>query len=310
MKKRVLFLIFVIGLLCVGCTKENKSKDKKTEITKSEEKVEDNSENNDINLGDNEKKILNGEVITFESDTNSGEVELAQLDLDLDGSSEKISISYKDTTSDGIFDFDILVNDNKIEIYDSFLLNGIMAFTFDKKSILLATSPDVANVDSYTRLYKYNNGKLEEVGGFEGNIGLLGKKNESISLEGGKLTSNSHTGILRVYAKTTYSWDGSKLTMNPGPYDVVICAEEDEDTFVDEDVLLIEDIKGFKDYKIKDTNINFKSQKYKLLKIVSQQEGEDYRTYLYIKGEDGTEGWIDILEFSDESKFKDFGLVG
>ena len=285
MKNKLIITIITLSLaatllLGTGCSNDNKNKtiEEKNNNVTTEQKEENK-------IGEEEKRILAGEVIEYKFDSNNKSGKVAELDLDLDGNKETIELGKisRDAETD-VESLEIKVNDSAVKFEEFTIKQVVSAVAFDDKHILLATYANGMSDDYHTSFYMYSDKKLEKVGDIGNDIRELNKKvdgKEVLKYTDGILESIEQGGTLSTRVIVKYMWDGSKLSIST------------DETFdyanQDEKIKVIKPIKLYKEAK-KDS----KSKEISPSVIYPIKRGDE--SWNYIKTEEGKEGWIDASE--------------
>ena len=102
------------------------------------------------------------------------------MDLDNDGTAEKITLSPSESPDavqyyhddDPLAYYHLQIGSAALEGYGYNVSNILWALSLDGKNILLALYEDGPSADPYTHFFRYQNGKITEIGGFEDDIRL------------------------------------------------------------------------------------------------------------------------------------------
>lgn len=289
MRKKIINIITMLALVTIlvlvtGCSSEIKVNNTNDNIASDEKEG--------YEVGADEKKVLEGQVIEYKFDAEGKSGKVGELDLDFDGNKDTIELgkieSNKETGDESL---EIKVNDSSVKFEECSIEQVVSAVAFDDKHILLATYADGMSADPHTSFYMYSNNKLEQVGDIENDIRTLNKKvgdNDILTYADGELSSWERQGTLSNMVIVKYKWDGSKLTMNSdGTFDY---ADQEEKIKVIKPIKIYEEPKKDSKSEEVDTSVIYPLKQ-------GEESGEE--SWNYIKTKDGKEGWIDAFE-SDE----------
>ncbi len=137
------------------------------------------SEQQQLGLGITQSILQNTGTLVNLSNRIHGQ-NIAYLDLDGDGTAEKITLSpsvspdavrYRDE-HDPLSYYRLQIGSAALEGYGYNVANILWGLSLDGQNILLALYEDGPSADPYTHFYQYQNGNITEIGGFETDIRL------------------------------------------------------------------------------------------------------------------------------------------
>lgn len=123
---------------------------------------------------ENSRRLLDNPGELLHISAHTGQESQAFLDMDLDGSTEKIVLGAYDGKFEGMYGiidhFALQIGEDSLEDYGENLLNEIWAISLDGEHIHLVLYEDGPSGDPYTYFYNYENGKIVEAGSFDTDI--------------------------------------------------------------------------------------------------------------------------------------------
>ncbi len=137
------------------------------------------SEQQQFGLGITQSILQNAGTLVNLSNRIRGQ-NIAYLDLDGDGTAEKITLSpsvspdavqyYRN--DDPLAYYHLQIGSAELEGFGDNVANILWGLSLDGQNILLALYEDGPSADPYTHFYQYQNGKITEIGGFTCDIRL------------------------------------------------------------------------------------------------------------------------------------------
>lgn len=229
-------------------------------------------------LADLSERIRQGEILTWDM---SEEETKCRLDLDGDGKVEDIFLTSSDELQEvgnGNYfttDYIIQIGNSEYQTYCDNAEPVIMTYSPDGMEILLAVFDEGPSGDPITKFYRYADKKVMEAGEIPGDIRTL-EIND-------KVVKCSFRGdmIQTRYTWGYWMWDGNKMVMRQ---------DEEYENIDDFWVTLLEPLQVFPEKDETGTPITLEPQK-----VVDTKS--DLKEWVYLVGEDGTEGWIRVKYF-------------
>lgn len=258
-------------------------------------------------LPDNpEEWILNGGLLCMEvsqENTTAG-----RLDLDGDGEKEVLYLEgfsnhagdgYNTTYPDHVHldeHYRVRVNQAYYESYCSIADLELMAFSPDSETILLAIYDDGPSGDPLTAFYRYDGESVIPAGSIPGDL-------RDVTIDEDRVIHCSFRGdmIQTQWAWGYYYWDGSEIVRRE---DEVYYYLDESEWREREDcpLVLLQEITVYEERSESSTAM-----------IMSPQEvqcvASDMREWVLLEAEDGTKGWIRVVQFkfpSSNSVFEVF----
>ncbi|MDE7321876.1 MAG: hypothetical protein K2N73_03970 [Lachnospiraceae bacterium] len=147
---------------------------------------------------------------------------IAYLDMDRDGTAEKITLSPSVTSDavqyhdehDPLAYYNLQIDSAELEGFGYNVANILWALSLDGQNILLVLYEDGPSADPYTHFFRYQNGQITEIGGFEDDIRLC-----EISTDG-IITSSIRKDIMQTDWITVRWQLGQNGTLEEIPQDV------------------------------------------------------------------------------------------
>lgn len=210
---------------------------------------------------------------------------LTYMDLDNDGTAEKITLSPSESPDavqyyhddDPLAYYHLQIGSAALEGYGYNVSNILWALSLDGKNILLALYEDGPSADPYTHFFRYQNGKITEIGGFEDDIRLCDISPDGIIT----------TAIRKEIVQTdwiTVRWQiGQSGMLEEIPQDVYDFRQGNWVQLFDE--LPLHPAIGANDtFTVKPQNVRF------------LQTSADWN-WIFLETEDGQQGWVHLDNF-------------
>ena len=248
---------------------------------------------------DAEARILNGEIIYMEVSPDNSTA--GRLDLNGDGEKEVLYLeaigSYfndQGWNNWGGMDsnFRVRVNNLYYESHCSFADPVLMAFSPDGKQILLAVYDDGPSGDPVTYFFRYDEVGVHPAGK------IFDDLRNAVMEADGVIRCTFRADMLQTeWAWGYYYWNGSEIVRR----------EDDIFYFVDDSkwreenqipLVLLKEITVFAERSENSQAITMKPQK---VRNVASDQSE----WILLEGEDGTKGWIRIVQFCFPSEESD-----
>ncbi|MBE5935970.1 MAG: hypothetical protein E7262_09300 [Lachnospiraceae bacterium] len=274
----------------------NKVVDNTTAQENTELAVDMDEEEKEKLIGEEEKRILAGEIVIYRLEEGKKSGELCKLDLNLDGEKEVISISDFKVT-DERENLDIKINDCEVTFENFSIEPELVALALDDEKIILAAHANGMSDDPVTYLYVYNGEKIINGGSFYNDItcAIDDMANEQVVIKNNIIKCASHEGTISNYVYRHYHWDGKELIKKDEP---VL-----KYTNPKEELRLIKDIEVYKSY-------DDESEPQTMKKGIVHPINKGPNNWNYIKGEDGTEGWFTFEQDEYFEIFENMNLAG
>lgn len=242
------------------------------------------SEQQQFGLGAAQSILQNTGMLVNVSNRVRGQ-NLAYLDLDSDGTAEKITLSpsvspdavqyYRE--DDPLAYFHLQVGSAELEGFGDNVANILWALSLDGQNILLALYEDGPSADPYTHFFQYQNGKITEIGGFEDDIRLC-----EISPDG-IITSAIRKEIVQTDWITVRWQIGQDGALEEIPQDVYDFRQGNWVQLYDE--LPLHPAVGSSDtFTVKPQNVRF------------LQTSADWN-WIFLETEDGQRSWVHLDNF-------------
>ncbi|MDE7183989.1 MAG: hypothetical protein K2O40_05815, partial [Lachnospiraceae bacterium] len=210
---------------------------------------------------------------------------IAYVDLDRDGTAEKITLQ-PSTSPDAAQYFredDLLayyhlqIGSAELEGFGDQVANILWALSLDGQNILLALYEDGPSADPYTHFFRYQNGQITEIGGFEDDIRLC-----EISADG-IITSSIRKDITQTDWITVRWQLGPNGTLEEIPQDVYDFRSRNWVQLYEE--LPLHTAVGSDDtFSVKPQSVRF------------LQTSADWN-WVLLETEDGQQGWVHLVNF-------------
>ncbi len=249
-----------------------------------------------------EKQILEGVLLVAWDRAAAGKVTW-ELDLNLDGTKEEISLENLDFIPEGdepetFGDCRIQAGDSALEFYGDSVVPELMGFSPDGKTILLAVYDNGPSGDPWTCFFRYDGNTLREAGGLSGDLRTLtGESGESLSPSSaqepertssavvyrqsdGSLRTSFRADVLQTQLAWGYwIWNGESLELRQDEeYECLTSGEEGWFTLLEP--LTIYDTKSETG-----TGVVMNPQKVRCIRT-------DGQNWVCLEAEDGTAGWL------------------
>lgn len=209
---------------------------------------------------------------------------VAWLDLDMDGTVEKITLRPQEDSELWYTVLDcheILLNDQMmIQGYSSSIHNTIWAVSLDGQEVLIALYEDGPSGDPYTRLFRYEEGTLVEVGAFGADI------RECEITEDGIISGTIRRDIIETsFIHMSWQMDEEHrlAEVQKDAYDFVVY-DEREDVMLLEDLILRTEPNGSESFGISPQEVRF-------LQVTGDER------WILLETMDGVRGWFEVEDF-------------
>lgn len=232
-----------------------------------------------------EQNIRNGHIQVW--DVSDAEEDTAfALDLDGDGSREEISIRWmKDGAYTEYDHYLVTVDGQEYEDYGENVEPKLLAVSLDGDHILLALFEEGPSGDPETSFYYFNGTDLSKAGEIPGDIRILERD------EAGYLRCGFRADVIQTtYAFGYWYWDGSQVVRRED--EGYVCTDNRDDfSGTDPDnrnwIILKEAVEVYPEKDESSKTVTLKPQK--VMELMTDAE-----EWTYLKGEDGTEGWLHV----------------
>lgn len=248
---------------------------------------------------DAETRILNGEIMYMEVSRDNSTA--GKLDLNGDGEKEVLYLEAVGSyfNDDGWSkwdyidsDFRVRVNNLYYESYCSIVDPVLMAFSPDGEQILLAVYDDGPSGDPVTSFFRYDDTGVYPAGKLPDDL-----RDATIDADGVIKCTFRADMLQTEWARGYYYWNGSEIVRR----------EDDIYYFVDDSkwreenqipLVLLKEITVFEERSESSQAITMKPQK---VRNVASDQSE----WILLEAEDGTRGWIRLVQFCFPSEESD-----
>lgn len=242
-----------------------------------------------IDRGDGAQKLYVGGYASWDLSESSAQ-KAVRLDLDRDGEPEEISLSaVGDVSAENAMPaewegryyyhgYNLHIDGRTYEQYGDYTERTIFALTLDAQQVLLGIFDEGPSDDPVTRFFRYDAGGLHEAGEVPGDIRTLQIDNDGI------IRCPYRVDLIRTAAVWSYwYWNGNQVVMRQDSTYEFVTNEN-----VDSSLTLLEELTL---YPERDETVSPVTMFPQRVEEVRTDLGE----WIYLRGEDGTEGWLRVV---------------